>query len=173
MVQILSLIVQLIFASLFFFLCIAFVSGAPFVPSKKSASEAMIHLAKIKTGTRVYDLGSGDGRLLFLSAKQGAQAVGFEINPYLVLLTRIKAFFGHYGGSVRVSWTNLWQAPISDADVVFVYLLPWRMQELAAKLTREVEPGTLIISNSFIFPNWKIVDKDEDNHIYAFRISKK
>jgi len=172
MAQILSLIVQLIFASLFFFLCIAFATGAPFVPSKKSASEAMIRFAKIKAGTRVYDLGSGDGRLLLMSAKQGARAVGFEINPYLVLLTRLKALFGHSRGSVSVSWANLWKAPLSDADVVFVYLLPWRMEELAAKLTRDVKPETLIISNSFIFPNWKIVDKDEDNHIYAFRIPK-
>lgn len=172
MLEILSLIAQLIFASLFFFLCIAFVSGAPFVPSKKSASEAMIRFAKIKAGTRVYDLGSGDGRLLLISAKQGARAVGFEINPYLVLLTRTRAFFSHYRGSVRVFWTNLWKAPISDADVVFVYLLPWRMEELATKLSKEVKPGTLIISNSFIFPKWKIVDKDEDNHIYAFRIPK-
>ena len=105
-----------------------------------------------------------------MAAKQGAIATGFEINPYLVLLTRLRAYFGQYRGSVRVSWTNLWKAPISDADVVFVYLLPWRMDELAAKLTREVKSGTLIISNSFIFPNWKIVDKDETNHIYAFRI---
>lgn len=172
MPEILYIIVQLIFASLFFFLCLAFVSGAPFVPSKQSASEAMIRLAKIKAGTRVYDLGSGDGRLLFLSAKQGALATGFEINPYLVLLTRLRALFGHYRGSVSVFWANLWKTPISDAGVVFVYLLPWRMEELAAKLTREVKPGTLIISNSFIFPNWKIVDKDETNHVYAFHIPK-
>lgn len=173
MTEILYITVQLIFASLFFFLCIAFVSGAPFVPSKKGATNAMIRLAKIKAGTRVYDLGSGDGRLLLLSAKQGAIATGFEINPYLVLLTRLRAYFGQYRGSVRVFWTSLWKAPVSDADVVFVYLLPWRMEELAAKLIREVKPGTLIVSNSFIFPNWKIVDNDETNHVYAFRIPQK
>lgn len=167
------LLVQFIFASLFFFLCLAFVSGAPFVPSKKGAKEAMIRLAHIKTGTRVYDLGSGDGRLLFLAAKQGAIASGFEINPYLVLLTRLRALFDHYRGSVSVSWTNLWKARISDGDVVFIYLLPWRMEELATKLTKELKTGTLVISNSFIFPNWKIIDKDEINHIYAFRIPQK
>ncbi len=165
--------IQLLFASLFFFLCLAFVSGAPYVPSNKRAAEAMIRLSKLKKDTRVIDLGSGDGRLLFLAAKQGASATGFEINPYLVLLTQLRALFGHYRGSVSVSWTNLWKARISDADVVFIYLLPWRMEELAKKLSSELKVGTLIVSNSFIFPNWKIVDKDEINHIYAFRIPKK
>ncbi len=162
--------IQLLFASLFFFLCLAFVSGAPYVPSNKRAAEAMIRLSKLKKDTRVIDLGSGDGRLLLLAAKQGALAQGFEINPYLVLLTRLRALFGHYKGSVKVSWGNLWNAPISDADVVFVYLLPWRMEELAAKLTKELKTGTLVISNSFIFPNWKIHASDTEAHVYAFKL---
>ena len=170
MIEILWISLHLSFAIIIFFLVLAFVTGAPFVPSKTQASDAMIRLAKLKKGTRVYDLGSGDGRLLFLAAKQGALATGFEINPYLVLFTAIKAFLGHYRGSVRVSWRNLWKAPISNADVVFVYLLPWRMEELARKLKKELKPGTLVISNSFIFPQWKVIAKDETNHIYAFKI---
>ncbi|MEK7576996.1 MAG: SAM-dependent methyltransferase [Patescibacteria group bacterium] len=170
MTEILFIMVQLLFASLFLFLCIAFATGAPFVPSNKGASEAMIRLAKIKKGTRIVDLGSGDGRLLILAAKQGALAQGFEINPYLVLLTRVRALFGHYKGSMKVSWGNLWKASISDADVVFVYLLPWRMEELAAKLKSELRSGTLVISNSFIFPDWKIHESDTKAHIYAFKL---
>jgi len=71
---------------------------------------------------------------------------------------------------VTVRWQNFWHTNLSDADVVFVYLLPWRMEKLAAKLKKELKPGTLIVSNSFIFPNWKILRQDKATHVYVFRV---
>ena len=174
---VLFLILQLGFAVLIFYLCIAFVTGAPFVPSTNPTAQSMITLARIKPGMNVYDLGSGDGRLLFLAAKKGARAIGLEINPLLVLWTWIKKMLSRRpktgfnpANGVRVRWKNFWGVNLADADVVFVYLLPWRMEKLAAKLKRELKPGTLIISNSFIFPNWKILRQDKKNHVYVFKI---
>jgi len=157
-------------AGFFLFLCLAFVTGGPFVPSSKHSVEAMIKLADIKKGQIIYDVGSGDGRVLFEAAKQGAHAVGIEINPYLVWYTQILAFFGAYRGRITVLWKNLWKADLSHADVVFVYLIPWKMDVLSEKLKRELKPGSLVISNSFIFPGWKIVRQDKVSHVYAFRI---
>ncbi len=128
----------------------------------------MIELAHIIKGARVIDLGSGDGKLLFLASQHGAIATGYEINPFLVLFTNIKAFF--YSHHIRAIWKNFWKADISDADIVFVYLLPWRMEKLAAKLKKECKPGTMIVSNSFIFPNWKILREDKKHHVYVFRV---
>lgn len=164
------LLLQLTFAGFFLFLCLAFVTGGPFVPSTKKTVEAMILLANLHPGQTVVDIGSGDGRVLFAAAQKGANAIGIEINPYLVWFTRIRAFLGPYRGRVRVIWKNLWKADVSRADVVFVYLIPWKMEELEIKLMEELKPGALVISNSFIFPSWKILRKDTDHHIYAFEI---
>jgi len=167
---IIFIVIQLLFAGFFLFLCLAFVTGGPFVPSNKRSVTAMVKLARIKKGQTVYDIGSGDGRVLFEAARQGAIAVGIEINPYLVQYTRLVAFFGAYRGRIRVLWQNLWKADVSEADVVFVYLIPWKMDVLADKLRHELKPGALVISNSFIFPGWNIVRQDKANHVYAFRI---
>lgn len=164
------LLLQLLMAGFFLFLCLAFVTGGPFVPSNKKSVEAMVNLAHIQKGQTIYDVGSGDGRVLFESAKHGAKTYGIEINPYLVWYTRILAFFGHYRGNVTVVWRNLWNTDISRADVVFVYLIPWKMDVLAEKLKKELKPGSLVISNSFIFPGWKILRKDTVHHVYAFKI---
>lgn len=122
----------------------------------------MIRLAKLKKGMNVYDLGSGDGRLLKLAEKKGCMAFGFEINPFLVLFSRIR--------HLQVTWKNFWGSNISDGDVIFVYLLPWRMEKLEAFLKKQLKPGSLVVSNSFIFPHWKILCQDSANHVYVFRV---
>lgn len=130
----------------------------------------MIALARIRPGQTIIDVGSGDGRVLFAAAKKGANAIGIEINPYLVRFTQLKALLGAYKGSIRVRWQNLWKADLRDADIIFVYLIPWKMDVLAQKIKKEVPPGSLVISNSFIFPGWKVVRQDTVHHIYAFRV---
>lgn len=168
--SILFFLLHISFALLIFFLTLAFVTGAPFVRSNKVAVDAMIRLARIRPGMKVYDLGSGDGTLLFHAARLGATAVGFEINPFLVLWTNIKIFASGRQKHIFALWRNFWFADFSNADVVFVYLLPWRMKALETLLKRTCRPGTRIISNSFIFPTLKRKRKDKNAHIYSFTI---
>lgn len=163
------LVLQFGFAIFSFFLVLAFLTGAPFVPSTDQAAESMIELAKLKPGMKIYDLGSGEGKLLFLAAKQGATAIGLEINPFLALWTALKAWFSPYR-KIQVRWANFWKADLAAADVVFVYLLPWRMDRLARLLKTQLKPGALIVSNSFIFPDWKIIRQNQKNHIYVFKV---
>lgn len=163
------LLLNLSFAIFLFFATIAFITGAPFVPSTKNTAMTMMHLAHIKSGMKIYDLGSGDGRLLFLAANLGGVAVGFEINPFLVMFTLIKRLLSPHRNRVSVYWKNFWHTTLSDADVVFVYLLPWRMERLQQFLEDQLKPGTIVVSNSFIFPRWNIVRKSEKDHVYVFR----
>lgn len=160
LLQYIFLLFHLVFALSVLYLTVSFFTGAPFVPSNRKSAQAMVDIAKIKPGMIVYDLGSGDGRLLRAATKKGAHAVGIEINPFLVLWSRMK--------KLTVRWQNLWTADIQDADVVFVYLLPGHMKKLEQKLKSELRPGALIVSNSFIFPNLNIVRQDKENHIYVF-----
>lgn len=163
-------VLHLFFAVFILFLTLAFVTGAPFVRSNKKAVDAMMRLAKIKKGAKVYDLGSGDGTLLFRAAALGAKAVGLEINPFLVVWSQFRILFSHQQSHVRVKWQNFWQAELHDADVVFVYLLPWRMDRLETLLKTQCKHGALIISNSFIFPKLRKIAADETAHVYAFQI---
>ena len=167
------LVFQLLFALFFFFLVLSFYTGAPYVPSKLKSAKRMIELAHISKGTRVVDLGSGDGKLLFEAASYGAIAIGYEINPFFVLLTNIKSFFSPYRTRVRAIWKNFWRAYISRADVILLYLIPWKMKKLEDKLIKETKPGTKIISNSFLFPHIPCTEKDSDNHVYVFTVPKK
>ncbi len=170
----LFVIFNLLFAVLIFYLLIAFLTGAPYVPTTKLTANSMIGLAKINKNSIVYDLGSGDGRLLNLALKQGAQkAIGYEINPYLVLVSRLRFFFSPFRKITQVYLKNFWQANLSDADVVLIYLLPWRMEKLKQKLLTELQPGSLVVSNSFIFPGWKPIRADPKNHVSVFQIPTK
>lgn len=170
---ILLLIIQILFAGFILFLLIAFMTGGPFVPSSGRTVSAMVKAASIRRGMTVYDVGSGDGRILMAAAALGANAVGIEINPYLVWYTRLRAFLSPYRDKIRVIWGDLWKTDLTGADRVFVYLIPWRMQELAAKMERELPKDARIITNSFIFPGWKSVSRDPKHHVYTFRIPTK
>lgn len=170
MIALIFLLIQLLLAVLFLFLSIALFTGAPFVPSKKKTAEQMIAVAHIKSTDTVYDLGSGDGRLLFLAAKKfPKKIVGIEINLLLVFLTRMRCIFSPYRSRLFCVWGNFWNIPLQDADVVFVYLLPWKMEALQRKLLKELKPGARIVSNSFQFPDLKILTTDNQQGIYLYK----
>jgi SAM-dependent methyltransferase len=166
----LFLLLQLAFALLFFYLCLAFLTGAPFVPSTGSVSKRMVDLAGIRTGDVVIDMGSGDGRLLLLSAARGATAIGIEINPYLVIFATIRGWLSPWRKRISVRWGDLWRTDVRTADVVYIYLLPWKMDRLKRRLLGQLKPGARIVSNSFIFPDWKPTAADETNHVYVFTV---
>lgn len=170
LLSILFLFLHFSFALLIIFLTLAFVTGAPFVRSSKKATDAMIRLAQIKQGTNVYDLGSGDATLLFRAAALGATAVGLEINPFLVLWSRLKILLSPYRKRITVRWQNFWRADLHEADVIFIYLLPWRMEKLEKHFEKGLKPGTRIVSNSFIFPSLKPLEEDRESHVYSFTI---
>jgi 16S rRNA A1518/A1519 N6-dimethyltransferase RsmA/KsgA/DIM1 with predicted DNA glycosylase/AP lyase activity len=167
MLELFFLILNLLFAVYLIYYIVAFLSGAPFVPSTNPTAESMIKLAQLKKGMVCYDLGSGEGKLLKRIASYGAKAIGVEINPLLVLYSKIRFLTNPL---ISVLWQSFWTTNLSDADVIFVYLLPLRMEKLKTKLMKECKKGTLIISNSFIFPDWKIMRQDAKNHVYIFRI---
>lgn len=162
--------IQSAFALYLIYYIVAFLSGAPFVPTTNATSQSMIKLAHIKKGMRVYDLGSGEGKLLRLIAQTGADAIGVEINPLLVLYSTVYAWFIPHAGNIVILWRSFWSMRFSDADVIFIYLLPLRMEKLEKKLARECKKGTIVVSNSFLFPHWKILRQDVVHHVYVYKI---
>jgi SAM-dependent methyltransferase len=115
----------------------------------------MLDLAGVNASDVVFDLGSGDGRIVNMAAHlYGARGVGIELQPYLVEESRGAA--REIGVSPRVEFIvgDMFKADISRATVVMLYLWPSVNSALEAKLKKELRPGTRIVSHSFGFNGW-------------------
>jgi hypothetical protein len=135
--------------------------GAPFVASSKATLEHAFALAEIKPTDRVADLGSGDGLVLFEAIKAGAaEAVGYEVDPFLVWSSRREIKKRGLENKIRVEHRDLWRVNLKYYDVIFLFQIPYAMKRLEHKLQLELKPGATVISNSFAFPTWKPVRTD-------------
>ena len=121
-----------------------------YVPSPDSVVDAMLALAHVTAGDVVYDLGSGDGRIPIAAAKRyGAFGVGVELDFKLNRAADANAKKAGVADRVRFFTQDLFEADISAATVVTLFLLPRINQELIPKLRRELRPGTRIVSHQF------------------------
>jgi 16S rRNA A1518/A1519 N6-dimethyltransferase RsmA/KsgA/DIM1 with predicted DNA glycosylase/AP lyase activity len=128
---------------------------APFVPTPELVVQRMLALADLKPADTLYDLGSGDGRILFTAAESfGSSAVGIEISKTLVEQTRNQAAVLELSERVTVLQQDLLQADLTQATVVTVYLLSSSNEQLRPKLEKELKPGTRVVSHDFQFKGW-------------------
>jgi SAM-dependent methyltransferase len=127
----------------------------PFAPTPPSVIDAMLKLARVGVDDVVYDLGSGDGRIVILAAQEyGARGVGIELEPTLVDTARQVAREGAVEGRVEFVEGDLFTADISPATVVMLALSADVNARLEPKLRRELRPGTRIVSRQFGIGNW-------------------
>lgn len=124
----------------------AMITGAPYVPTPQKTLEKMLRLAAIRPGERVYDLGCGDGRLIFAAVRAGARATGFELSMLVFFTAKIRSWFR--GG--QILYRDFWRQDLSDADVVFCYLLPGSMRTFQRRLWPKLKPGTRVVSHAFV-----------------------
>jgi predicted nicotinamide N-methyase len=148
--------------------------GAPWVPTPFKKVRKMLHMAQVKPGEVVLDLGSGDGRVLVVAAREfGAQAVGIEIDPLRVLWTRLWLRALRLQHQARVVRGNLFTAEIGEADVVTLFLRQSTNQLLMVKLLLELRPETRVVSHMFTFPGWEIIDQDRDAKLFLYKVGMK
>lgn len=110
-----------------------------------------LQLLSLQPGQTLLELGSGDGRVLKAAAKQGIYAVGYEINPLLVVISKVNTW--RYRQLVSVHWRNYWHVHLPPADGVYVFLLQRYMQKLDDKLLQDFPKGIRLVSFAFAFPN--------------------
>ena len=127
-----------------------------YVPTPQRIVEAMLELAELKQNDVVYDLGSGDGRIVITAArKYGARGVGIEIDPALVKKAAENAVAAGVADRVRFVTRDPFTSDISEATVVTLYLLQSINERLRPKLVRELKPGTRVVSHVFnMGPEW-------------------
>jgi SAM-dependent methyltransferase len=128
--------------------CYAMIMGAPFVPTQMEQVNRMLKAANIKKGMRLYDLGSGDGRLVHKAAKEyGAAAIGYEFSPLVYAWSKFLSIFWRSGAKIRFG--NFWKKDFHDADVIVCYLLPYSMKNMGKMILPQLRPGTIIVSHAF------------------------
>jgi ubiquinone/menaquinone biosynthesis C-methylase UbiE len=144
-----------------------------YVPTSNAVLDAMFRLAAPTADDVVYDLGSGDGRIVIAAARRfGARGVGVEIDPALIKKATENARKAGVADKVRFVQQDLFKADLSDATVVMLYLSPTTNLRLAPKLQRELRPGTRVVSNRFDMGDWKpdAEVKAGGRRVYLWRI---
>lgn len=126
-----------------------------FAGTPQPVVDAMLLLARVTADDVVYDLGSGDGRIVVIAAqKYGARGVGIEIQPRLVAMSREVAREGGVDDRVRFVEGDMFTADISTATVVTLWLSRTVNARLEPKLRRELRPGARIVSHQFPIGRW-------------------
>ena len=133
----------------------------------------MLKLADVHKGDVVYDLGSGDGRIIITAAKQfGTRGVGIDINPIRIGEANDNAKAAGVTNLVTFRNEDMFEANISEATVVTLYLLTSLNIKLRPKLVHDLKPGTRIVSQTFDMGDWKPEKEEsvEGRRIYLWRV---
>jgi len=151
--QLIVLVLEIVALLLIIFIFVSGIhsvmAGAPFVPMKKSVIKNLLVFGELKAGDVFYDLGSGDGRVLRTASEFNVKiAKGYEIAhwPYLmsVYLNRKKKM-----KNVEIKHGNSFNADLSDADFIYLYLFPPLVDKLAGKIEKEARAGAKILCPAF------------------------
>lgn len=158
------LYVCVLFLELLFFIGISFwfigmiyssIMGAPYVATKKNEIDIILKKANLVPGKLFIELGSGDGRIVRSAVRNyKVRGIGIDINPLLVILSRIKARREKLT-NIRFEKRNIRNVNLREADYVYIFLMPVLVDRMKDKLQRELKKGTLIISHGFKILWWK------------------
>src|ERR1700678_2701080 len=139
---------------------------APYYPTPETIVEKMLRFGELKPGEKVYDLGSGDGRIVIMAARKfKANAVGVEFDDSLWKQSSDRIAKLGLTASARIIHGDLMLQDYSDADLVTVYLLPMSNDKVTPILEKQLKKGTRIVAHDFEFSAWKpekIQDIDDD-----------
>jgi 16S rRNA A1518/A1519 N6-dimethyltransferase RsmA/KsgA/DIM1 with predicted DNA glycosylase/AP lyase activity len=133
--------------------------------------QKMLSMAETKPGEAVYDLGSGDGRIIITAAREfHAKSVGVEINPLWVLWTQLKVSMLKLEEQVEIVWGDFFRKDLGEADVVTVFLRQDTNDKLRPKLEREMKEGARVVSYTYPFTGWNPLKADRESEIFVYRI---
>jgi hypothetical protein len=152
---------------------------APFVPTPPEVVERMLKLADVKGTDTVYDLGSGDGRIIITAAQQfGARAVGIELDSVLAEKAEKRIRELNVQNKAKVLRGNLFDADLSQASVVTLYLLTSTNELLRPKFEKTLKPGTRVVSHDFQIKGWTPISTEvfrgdgREHKIFLYEVGK-
>jgi SAM-dependent methyltransferase len=135
---------------------------APYVHSPQNVVERMLEVAQVKPGETVYDLGSGDGRVLIAAAQRfQARGVGIELSERAAKASVQRSKELQLDQQIRIVHGNLLEADLSEADVVTIYLLTKSNDMLRPNLEKYLKVGARVVSHDFEIPGWEAARVEE------------
>ena len=140
--------------------------GAPYLPTLRAKVPLALDMLDLEKGQTLLELGSGDGRLLRAAAERGLNAVGYELNPLLVIYSKLITF--KYRKQVRIVWENYWKAEWPKTDGIFVFLLQPYMEKLDKKITQEKLKNISLVSFAFTINSKKPAKQKEGLYLYKY-----
>jgi SAM-dependent methyltransferase len=159
----------LFFAIILLWILVPALYGLPPVPTKPERIRKALEIARLQPDETLYDLGAGDGRVLFIAVRDfGAKAVGVEIGPIQCAWIWLRAVANGLGNKIQVEWENYYKADLTDADVVFVYATSKEVLKLAPHLETQMKKGARLVSISADFREWEPSALDEQELIFVY-----
>lgn len=128
---------------------------APYVPSSVEVVTKMLEVAQVKPKDVLYDLGSGDGRVLILAALQGCRCVGIEQDGSLISLADFAIKHFNLESKIDILQDNYYDVDLSSATIVTIYLTQETTNDLRSKFSRELKSGSRIVSHEYELEGWK------------------
>lgn len=145
--------------------------GAAWTPASSRVVGKMLKMAEVDYRDVVYDLGSGDGRIVVEAAKKyQAKGVGIEVDPLRVLWSRIVVIIFRLNQRVKIIWGNIFHQNIEEATVVTLFLWQKTNEKLKYKLLEELRPGTRVVSYIWTIKGWDPLKIDKEDRIYMYII---
>jgi len=152
--------------SYFIFQLISWIFGAGFESTRRKQLQSIIKFANPKYNEKIADLGSGSGKILLALKDSKAELHGYEINPILILLSKLKT---RKIKNIHIHWKNLWKADLSRFSTIIIFQFFHLMPKLEKKILKECNPGTKIISNTWKFPNLQPVKQEGKVRLYIIQ----
>lgn len=164
----------LLFVLIFLWILIPALYGLPPVPTKPERIRKALKLADLRPQETLYDLGAGDGRVLFIAAREfGARAVGIEVGPIQCILIWLRINANNLENQIQIKWENFYKADLRKADVVFIYATSTEITKLAPHLESQMKQGARLVSISADFPEWEPSVVDEYELIFVYNMPPK
>lgn len=166
LIDILSILAIFFLLGVFFVFMYALLFGGPYAPAAHNRIATMIALTKPKKGEKMVDLGSGDGRIVIEFAKLGIESHGYEINPILVLWSKLKIRQAGVSHKAFIHFKDYWLLDFSKFNIVAFFVSPLVVGRVKNKVKKEMKSGSRAVSNSFKLPGLK--HKKEENKVYLY-----
>lgn len=160
-------------AVLLVLVCFGFVLlfGAPYLPTLSKQVETALELADLEPNEMLLELGCGDGKVLAAAARRGWRAIGYELNPLLVLVCRLRT--RRYKDRVQVRWGNFLTQKWPAADAIFIFGLPRIMPQVDKKIVKSIIHPTKLISFAFPVPGREVVRQRNGIYLYQYDPEKR
>ena len=170
-----SVVIALCFAAVFVtWTTWTYFIGSIWSPMPKRAIRQMLDYAKVGGKDVVYDLGSGDGRVVIEAAKRGASAFGVEIDPLRMIFSKLMVLLHGQAGKAKIEWKNIFSKTndpdFKKATVVTLFLMQHANDMLQDTLRSKLRKGTKVVSYIWVFKGWKPTLVDKKNMIYLYTV---